>query len=63
MVTMVEGLDPPKTGARSTGTGGLYFCPHIPPFFETGTKFRRETQHGTQVRNSEDEEWQYFWDL
>ena len=60
---VIEGLRPPETGFKETEDGTSYYVPYLPDFVETGYKFRRETQHGTQVRNTEDQEWEYFWDL
>lgn len=60
---VVEGLRPPETGFRTTKNGASYYAPYLPQFVDTGYTFRRETQHGTQVRNSEADEWLYFWDL
>lgn len=55
-----------KRGIKETHCGddvGYYYTPHYPDFVDLGYKFRRETVKGTQVRNSEDEEWQFAWDI
>lgn len=62
-VWVIKSLRPPEIGFRTTKSGEMYYAPHLPNFMGTGYKIRRETQYGTQVRNSEDQEWQYLWDL
>lgn len=55
-----------KRGIKETNCGddvGYYYTPHYPDFVDLGYNFRRETVKGTQVRNSEDEDWQFAWDI
>lgn len=60
---VIEGLQKLKTGKRWLADGKCYYSPYLSKQVSGGYKFRRETQHGTQVRNSEGDEWQYFWDV
>lgn len=53
----------PKTGARTTGNNCFYYTPHIPEFVKLNYKFRRETNNGTQVRDSVEDDWFFAWDL
>lgn len=62
-VWVIEGLSKPKTRLRREFNGKTLYIPHLPKSFQMNYKFRRETMYGTQVRNSLDEEWQYFWDI
>lgn len=55
--------DKPTNGAKYIGNGGYYYTPHYPEFVELPYAFRRETNNGTQVRNSLQEDWQFVWDL
>ena len=71
MTEYIKVDDKPKYGWRNVanpnnpednGTG-MYYCPHVPDFIDTGYPFRRETSEGTQVKLNEEDGWEFYWDL
>lgn len=53
-----------KNDPEDNGSG-RYYCPYIPDCvpLEKQFPFVRNTNHGTQVKMREEDEWVFFWDL
>lgn len=62
---VLEGNPKPKTGMRQLDSGAMYCFSSLSRKIDISTiyKFRKETIYGTQVRNSADEEWVFYWDV